>query len=146
MLLNKYDDLYLESKIDTTPLLEFASLHYGRLLDHEAPDPQVLQQPPILNNVHVAEVPSERTLPLRLGNGLVNIDTNPTYAHCVAVSSISIRTSMEELIEELQAALFDYPIDLPRFVSSLQDLNFMTTQPHGNQFTVLVPLLGLTAF
>ena len=77
---------------------------------------------------------------------MTNIDSNPVFASCVAVSSIAIRTTLGLLLEELQVALNGYDVDWSRFELSLEELDFMTTQPHGNQFTALVQLRRPTPF
>ena len=138
-----YDELYLETHLDFTELAEFAECNYGQLLDH-AREVESLPIPnrPIVPSATILDQPRQ---PPRK-SGLVNLDTNPIFSNCLAVSSIAIRITMETLLVELQEALYGYPVDWPRFVSSLEDLIFMTTQPHGNQFTVLVHLLQSTAF
>ena len=133
VLLEAYDNFYDSAAVDGRVLIRLAEHSYGELLNHnedveadKAIEPNVAQP---------AVVP-----------GLATIDNAPIYARSLAVSGIRPGTTLDALVELLTVALDGYPVHFTRLRNTLQSLEFLATLPFGNQFTVMVPLVELTAF
>ena len=125
-----YDEHFQDGAMDTSDLINFATPRYGTLLNHFE-DPQ-----------HESHTDDQQDAAMDHSGleGETTINSNPTWAGAVVLSSVPLNTKLEELLEELQPALRHLPIDWHGLSDTLARQEFLFTQPVGNQGSILIPL------
>ena len=125
-----YDEHFQDEAMDTSDLINFATPRYGTLLNHFE-DLQYVSNTDDQQDAAVDHSGLE---------GETTINSNPTWAGAVVLSSVPLNTTLEELLEELKPALSHLPIDWHGLSDTLARQEFLFTQPVGNQGSILIPL------